>query len=64
MKDFVGSDDPNNMLPMQDGSMINYFPVKKISVAVDVDLVRQNKTVNPTDSVLLKYDSKFHATCY
>jgi len=51
MKDFVGSDDPNNMLPMQDGSMINYFPVKKISVAVDVDLVRQNKTVNPTDSV-------------
>ena len=32
--------------------MINYFPVKKISVPVDVDLVRQNKTVNPTDSVV------------
>ena len=31
--------------------MINYFPVKKISVAVDANFVRQNKTVNPTDSV-------------
>ena len=52
MHDFVGSDDPNNMLPMQDGSMINYYPVKKISIPVDANFVRQNKTVNPTDSIV------------
>lgn len=52
MKDFVGSDDPNNQLPMQDGSTMNYFPVKKVSVPVDINLVRQNGTVNANDSVL------------
>lgn len=52
MHDFVGSDDPQNMLQAQDGSMMNYFPVKKVSVPVDVNLVRQNKTVNPEDSVV------------
>jgi hypothetical protein len=52
MHDFVGSDDPQNMLPAQDGSMMNYFPVKKVSIPVDQNLVRQNKTVNPGDSVV------------
>ena len=52
MHDFVGSDDPQNMLPAQDGSTMNYFPVKKVSVPVDENVVRQNKTVNPEDSVL------------
>ncbi len=52
MSNFVGSDDPKNMLRATDGSMINYFPVKKVSVPVDINLVRQNKTVNPDDSVL------------
>jgi hypothetical protein len=52
MHDFVGSDNPDNMLPAQDGSMMNYFPVKKVSIPVDVNLVRANKTVNPDDSVV------------
>lgn len=52
MKDFIGSDDPNNQVPMSDGSMINFFPVKKVSIPVDVNAVRANGTVNPTDSVV------------
>ncbi len=34
------------------GEMINTFPVKKVSVPVDVNLVRQNGTVNLTDNVV------------
>lgn len=52
MKDFVGSDDPANQVPMQDGSNINYYPVKKVSVPVDVDFVKKNGTVNQNDSVV------------
>lgn len=51
MKDFIGSDDPKNQLPMQDGSSMNYLPVKKISLPVDVQKVRSNGTVNKSDSV-------------
>lgn len=52
MKDFVGSDDEANMAAAQDGTMMNYFPVKKVSVPVDTALVRSNGTVNATDRVL------------
>jgi hypothetical protein len=52
MHDFVGSDDPANQLPAADGSMINYFPVKKVSVPVDKAQVLANHTVNATDSVV------------
>jgi hypothetical protein len=52
MNDFIGSDDPDKMVQAQDGSMMNFLPVKKIAITVDVNLVRQNKTVNPEDSVL------------
>jgi hypothetical protein len=52
MKDFVGSDDPVNQVPMQDGSYINYYPVKKVSVPVDINMVRSNGTVNANDSVV------------
>jgi len=52
MKDFVGSDDPSAQLPMQDGTSMNYFPVKKVSVPVDMNTVRSNGTVNATDSVV------------
>ncbi len=51
MHDFVGSDDPANMLPTADGSQINYFPVKKVSIPVDKALVRANHTINANDSV-------------
>jgi hypothetical protein len=52
MSDFIGSDKPENMLPTQSGDMMNYLPVKKVSVPVDVALVRKNGTVNASDSVL------------
>ncbi len=52
MNDFVGSDDPENMQQTQDGTPINFFPVKKVSVPVDINTVRQNRTVNPEDSVV------------
>lgn len=52
MKDFVGSDDQKNQLPMQDGSFMNFLPVKKVSIPVDVNAVMANNTVNKSDSVL------------
>ncbi len=51
MHDFVGSDDPANQLQMQDGSSMNYLPVKKVSVPVDVAFVRKNGIVEAKDSV-------------
>ena len=51
MHDFIGSDDPSAQLQMQDGSMMNYLPVKKLSLPVDVAAVRKNGTVEPGDSV-------------
>jgi hypothetical protein len=51
MHDFVGSDEDANRIQMQDGSMMNYFPVKKISIPVDIALVRKNGSVEPKDSV-------------
>lgn len=52
MNDFIGSDKQENMLPTQSGDMMNYLPVKKVSIPVDAELVRKNGTVNPGDSVL------------
>jgi Protein of unknown function (DUF2723) len=52
MKDYAGSDDPAKMEQGRDGSMMNVFPSKKVSVPVDMALVKQNGTVNTTDSVV------------
>lgn len=52
MHDFVGSDDPSVQLQMQDGTMMNYLPVKKVSIPVDTVLVKKNGTVEPTDQPL------------
>ncbi len=52
MKDYAGSDDPNKMEQGRDGSSLNIFPTKKVFIPVDVNTVRQNGTVNATDSVL------------
>jgi hypothetical protein len=51
MHDFIGSDDPSAQLQMQDGTMMNYLPVKKVSLPVDIAAVRKNGTVEPGDSV-------------
>jgi hypothetical protein len=52
MKNVVGSDDPQNQVPVGDGDLINFYPVKKVSVPVDVNYVRKNGSVNPNDSVV------------
>jgi Protein of unknown function (DUF2723) len=52
MKDYAGSDDPAKMEQGRDGSMMNVFPSKKVSVPVDLALVRQNGTINANDSAV------------
>lgn len=52
MKDFAGSDDPNKMEVGRDGGNLNIFPSKLVSIPVDINTVKQNGTVNATDSVL------------
>ena len=57
MKNYVGSDDPDK-LDNSRGEGLNSFPVKKISVPVDKDVVLKNGTVNAKDSVVseLRFD--------
>ena len=52
MKDYAGSDDPNKVEQGRDGSVLNIFPSKKVSIPVDINVVRQNGTVNANDSVV------------
>jgi hypothetical protein len=51
MHDFIGSDDQSAQVQMQDGTWMNYLPVKKVSVPVDTTFVRKNGTVEPGDAV-------------
>ena len=55
MKDFAGSDDPNKMAP-QENESLNIYPTKKVKIPVDINLVRQNGTVNAGDSVVSEVD--------
>ncbi len=52
MKDFAGSDDPQKTQQGRDGNTMNVFPSKKVFIPVDASLVKQNGTVNTTDSVV------------
>ncbi|MCW3079107.1 DUF2723 domain-containing protein [Segetibacter sp.] len=52
MKNYVGSDDPGKMASSGGNDMINTFPVRKVSVPVDQNMVRQNGTVGITDSIV------------
>ncbi len=52
MKDWAGSDDPAKTEMGRDGSTLNVFPSKKVSIPVDINLVKQNGTVNANDTVL------------
>jgi hypothetical protein len=58
LKDVVGSDEPAKMVGMQSGEQANVFPVRKVSVPVDIDFVKKNMTFNPGDSIVssLKLD--------
>jgi len=51
MKDYGGSDDPTKMYN-NNGDYLNIFPTKKVMVPVDSNVVKQNGTVNPGDSIL------------
>jgi len=51
MKNYVGSDDPSKMTQTGGGDMVNTYPVRNVSVPVDINFVRQNGTVNADDSV-------------
>lgn len=51
MKDYAGSDDPARMQDGRDGSSLNTFPSKKVTVPVDMNVVRANGTVSATDSI-------------
>ncbi|MEO8412603.1 MAG: DUF2723 domain-containing protein [Ginsengibacter sp.] len=55
MKDYAGSDDANRMAQNGD-DYLNIFPDKKVKIPVDTNLVRQNGTVNPGDSVVSEVD--------
>ena len=51
MKDYAGSDEPGKV-ELRNGDTLNVFPTKKVSIPVDIALVRSNGTVNADDSVL------------
>lgn len=51
MKDYAGSEDPSRVM-QREGNTLYLYPTKKVTVPVDVALVKQNGTVNPNDSVV------------
>jgi len=51
-KNVVGSDDPKYTQQGEDGTTYNFLPVHRLSVPVDLHLVRSNGTVNADDSVV------------
>ncbi|MDQ2719508.1 MAG: DUF2723 domain-containing protein [Bacteroidota bacterium] len=55
MKDYAGSNEPTRMYQNND-DFLNIFPSKNVKVPVDTNLVRQNGTVNATDSVVSELD--------
>ncbi len=50
MKNYAGSDDPDKMMSRGDEN-ISTFPVRKVSVPVDINLVRSNGSVNANDNI-------------
>ncbi len=52
LKDWVGSEDPSRKTNRGGGDEFNTFPTRTVTVPVDVNVVRANKTVNATDSVV------------
>ncbi|MES2431619.1 MAG: DUF2723 domain-containing protein [Bacteroidota bacterium] len=52
MNDYAGSDDQGKMVQSRDGSFLNVYPTKKVSLSVDAALVRSNGTVNEDDSIV------------
>lgn len=51
MDKIAGSDDHKDMIPFKD-EYLNIYPTRNVKVPVDIDLVKKNGTVLPTDSVV------------
>ncbi|HVU57348.1 MAG TPA: DUF2723 domain-containing protein, partial [Puia sp.] len=51
-KNVVGSNDPKYTQQTDEGETYNFLPVRKLSVPVDLNVVRTNGTVNAGDSVV------------
>lgn len=51
---FIGSDDPQTMVEMQNGQKIHFYPTNKIRIPIDKNAIIQNKVVNPkyNDSIV------------
>lgn len=52
LHNYVDSDEPSKAFTADDGTVYSTFPVQKVSVPVDVNLVKSNGTVNADDSVV------------
>ena len=52
MKDYAGSDDPAKGAILNEDGVLNTFPSQLVSVPVDLNLVKQNGTVNANDPVV------------
>lgn len=48
----TASDDPKNTVPMNDEEVGNILPVNKVSVPVDVEMVKKTMPFNPSDSIV------------
>ncbi|MGV3766769.1 MAG: DUF2723 domain-containing protein [Chitinophagaceae bacterium] len=55
LKNVIASDDPTYKVALQSGERINFFPVRKFKVPVDINKVRGNNTVNANDSVMAEF---------
>ena len=51
-KDVVASSDPRYQTQSEDGDTYQFLPTRKLSVPVDLNVVRANGTVQPGDSVV------------
>jgi len=51
LRNIVANDDPRLKVELSNGERINYFPVRRFKVPVDINKVRSNGTVNASDSV-------------
>jgi hypothetical protein len=60
LKNVTASDDPKYTIQMNDEDLGNIIPVNKVSIPVDVDMVKKSMQFNPNDSVVseLKLDLK------
>ena len=52
LKNVVASEDPAKKVAMQSGDMANVFPVKKVSIPVDVEAMKKTLKLNPGDTIV------------